>query len=619
MVKYTFFRWALVISGKTPLTLLQWLGYMAGTLIWISGTRMSKVACENIDLCFPHLSKSERRKLARRSLQETGKTMLETSRYWTQANKTCLGDIKLIEDEELLAQLNHPRDLKKTNKSRSIIIIAPHLGNWELMNHYLGRHWPITHMYQPARSKRLNQLIQSCRKKTGTEFVPADMTGIKAQVKALAHGKNIGTMPDQEPEPHTGIFVDFFGIPALTSQLVGALCLKTDCIPVIASCCRLRSEKGFKVSLKPIDISQDWSLQDTMKYVNESIEAVIREYPEQYLWSYKRFRTRPAGEEEFYNLQDSRLKQLSQGFAVKSFSGITRYLPLKITRLMGTCWGYLAYWFNFRRSRITRKNLDICLSELSDKQKNMLRLESLQELGKTAAEYGFICSSGEKLFSAAIPDISGLEHLPSVVTNDNTQFDMGQDASSGVENTTQGIVVLTPPQGNREVVMRYLGKHYPTFEYYHPNGSTALDKFIRKSRYGMGVTLYPHTREASDILSDHLCKGAVVTLCPDQQPRLRGGLFVPFFNVPALTTLALADILLRGKAKLVYGIALRTPLGFQLVFSPIKISPHMSSLDILKTVNSELEQLIKTAPTQYRWSDKRFNIRPMGELKVYRS
>lgn len=619
MVKYTFFRWALVIFGKTPLPLLQWLGYIAGTIIWMSGTRMSKVARINIDRCFPNLSKSERRKLVRRSLQETGKTMLETSRYWTQANKTCLGDIKFIEDEELRAQLNHPHDLNKTKKPRSIIIIAPHLGNWELMNHYLGIHWPITHMYQPARPRRLNQLIQSCREKTGTEFVPADMTGIKTQLKALAHGKNIGAMPDQEPEPHTGIFVDFFGIPALTSQLVAGLCLKTDCIPVIASCCRLKSVRGFKINLKPLNINRDCSLQESMKHLNEGIEAVIREYPEQYLWSYKRFRTRPAGEEEFYNLQDPWLKQLFQGFAVKMFSGITRYLPLKIARWMGACWGYVAYWFNFRRSRITRINLDLCLPEISDEQKKKLRLESLQELGKTAAENGFICSSGDQLFSNVISDIKGLEHLSSVVTTDNIPFSKDRDAISGVENTKQGIVVLTPPQGNREVVMRYLGKHYSTFEYYHPIGNTALDKFIRESRYGMGVTLHPHTSEASDNLSDHLSKGAVVTLCPDQQPRLRGGLFVPFFNVPALTTLALVDILLRGKAKLVCGIALRTPLGFQLAFSPIKISPLMSPADILKSVNTELEQIIRNAPPQYRWSDKRFNIRPKGESKIYRS
>ncbi|HKI75543.1 MAG TPA: hypothetical protein VJ998_12895, partial [Pseudomonadales bacterium] len=181
-----------------------------------------------------------------------------------------------------------------------------------------------------------------------------------------------------------------------------------------------------------------------------------------------------------------------------------------------------------------------------------------------------------------------------------------------------GTIVLTPPLGNREVLMRVLGSKFNVAEYYHPNSRSAVDDLIRTQRNAMGISLLPHSNAGVEILKSKLTKGEVVTLCPDQQPRLRSGEFVPFFGEPALTSTVLALLIKQTRAPVVLGAALRSRQGFRVMLSPCPIDPGQPIPCVLTDINRHLEQAIRTHPGEYRWSDKRFNIRPPGMEKVYR-
>ncbi|MBD3648687.1 MAG: hypothetical protein HUJ31_14820, partial [Pseudomonadales bacterium] len=163
------------------------------------------------------------------------------------------------------------------------------------------------------------------------------------------------------------------------------------------------------------------------------------------------------------------------------------------------------------------------------------------------------------------------------------------------------------------------GEAFNVAEYYHPATHTSLDNMIRRQRHAMGISLFPHTRRATARLVQHLREGGVVTLCPDQQPRLRGGEFIPFFGCPALTTTALACLLQQSGASLVFGVALREDRGFRVYFHPCEYgNTEAGNVAVLANVNEQLEKIVEQHMEQYRWSDKRFNIRPPGEPKVYR-
>ncbi|MCH7742539.1 MAG: lauroyl acyltransferase, partial [Proteobacteria bacterium] len=102
-----------------------------------------------------------------------------------------------------------------------------------------------------------------------------------------------------------------------------------------------------------------------------------------------------------------------------------------------------------------------------------------------------------------------------------------------------------------------------------------------------------------------------------QQPRLRSGVFVPFFKVDALTTLVLPYLLRESHAALVFGIALREDPGFRLYLHRCDYDAAADDKTMLLNINRQFEEIVSANRDQYRWSDKRFNIRPKGGEKLY--
>jgi Kdo2-lipid IVA lauroyltransferase/acyltransferase len=566
--------------------MLQPVGALLGSTLTLTSSRMLQVTRENIDLCYPQLSRKRRTQLVHRSLRETGKTITETAFAWASPRETCMRSITSVEGK---ADLDGKR-----SQDRGIIFILPHLGNWEIINHFLGHHYALTHMYLPNQAPKLDKLIQSYRSRTGTNFVKADLCGIRKQIQILEAGGAIGTMPDQEPEVHTGKFAHFFGQPALTGELIPRLAKRTGAICVVAYCKRLRGGAGFRVILKQVKPASPGEAM-TVQTLNDAIEGAVREVPEQYLWSYKRFRTREEGEKELYQFSDHPIRVLLEKMILITLLLTSANLNLATLQLLSAS---LARYFLFVRGkhvRVASRNVSICFAgQHAAEQKRLVR-SSIQEFSRTIFETGRVWHCSDDELEAMLLSVEGLEHM-----------------------TLGSAIVLTPPLGNREVVMRYLGLHYKTTEYYHPNSNTSLDELIRRQRASMGIALLDHTNQRRKKLLENLHDGQVITLCPDQQPRLRSGAFVPFFGIEALTTLTLPYILKESRAVLVFGIALREDTGFRLYLHPCEYDAGADDKTMLADINRQLEEVVAENCDQYRWSDKRFNIRPRGTEKLYR-
>jgi len=481
---------------------------------------------------------------------------------------------------------------------RGLIFIIPHLGNWELLNHYLGKAYGLTHMYQPNPSADINGMIQAWREGTGTRFVEADRAGIRAQLEALRCGRAIGAMPDQEPGVHTGQFADFFGVACLTNTLIPNLARRTGAACILAWCERLDNGAGFRVMFEPLSLPG--TREACLAALNCGIERAVRSRPEQYLWSYKRFRTRPAGELERYQFRQHPARVAVEATLCRGLFALCNALPLRALRLLGRAGGDGLGLLRSRYARVARINLELCSRQLAAGDILRLRRECLRELAATGLETGKLWRCGDVAFDNLLPGIEGAENMP----------DPG--------GASRGTIVLTPPLGNREAVMRWLGRRYPATEYYHPRADTALDDAVRRQRSTMGIALVPHCEESVDVLASKLADGEIAILCPDQQPRLRGGIFVPFFGVAALTSLALARLIRETGAPVVLAAAIREDTGFRLCFQCCEFAPDLSDAGLLTAINRQLEETIGPHAAQYRWSDKRFNIRSRGEPGVYR-
>lgn len=178
-------------------------------------------------------------------------------------------------------------------KGSGVMILAPHIGNWELVGHFLGIHYPLTAMYQPAQLPTVDKLIRQGRG-LNMQLAPTDRSGVVLLVKALRQGEMVGILPDQVPTSGAGEFADFFGKPALTMTLVRQLQKKTGCPVVMAQANRVNG--GFEIVFsEPHSDLFDEDPAVALAGLNRSVEQVVNSACEQYQWEYKRYRRQPLG------------------------------------------------------------------------------------------------------------------------------------------------------------------------------------------------------------------------------------------------------------------------------------------------------------------------------------
>lgn len=274
-----------------PLRMTQALGGLMGSRFYRGNNKMARITRTNLALCYPEQSEAEREALIRSSLAETGKTILEMGGAWIAPTPLSLKRIRSVQGEEVL------QEALKTGKG--VILIAPHLGNWELLNLYVSKRYPITVMYKPPKWPLLDRLIRRQRARIGSAMAPASRKGVMMVLKALRRGEMVGILPDQEPERSGGLFAPFFGVQALTMKLVSQLALETGAIAVCGYARRLPKGAGYEICFRTADGRiHDRPLEASITALNRSVEACVRDLPEQYQWEYRRFEQRPDGDSQ---------------------------------------------------------------------------------------------------------------------------------------------------------------------------------------------------------------------------------------------------------------------------------------------------------------------------------
>lgn len=286
-MKFQLFKLVLAITNALPLTAVHWLGQIIGKLSWLANGRLRRIVETNVRLCFPELDPMQQIALVRKSLSETGKVILEAGKMWYPQGDDVLALVQSSENERLIKEAQQ--------QGRGVILAIPHCGCWEIVGLYCARHYPMTTMYAAMGRPQLDQLILNRRQRTGATLVPADVSGIRAMSKALKRQELVGMLPDQSPTNH-GEFTDFMGHPCYTMTLLPKLAKSTNAVVIFVWAKRLEDSSGFQLEFRQAsqDIAQ-LELAAALRTMNTDIEALIRQAPEQYLWTYKRFRKRPGG------------------------------------------------------------------------------------------------------------------------------------------------------------------------------------------------------------------------------------------------------------------------------------------------------------------------------------
>jgi KDO2-lipid IV(A) lauroyltransferase len=285
-------RGACSLAAQMPLLLIQHVGALLGRILWFSRSRSAKTTLANIRLCFPDWTSAQQETLARQSLVETGKTILETGACWNWSLEKCRKLIRHVEGEQLFADC--------CADTRGLILLAPHLCTWEILPSVLTQHTQYTAMYKPPKIRPLDGWIQTVRNHANANVVPTNRRGVSELMKILKAGGCIVVLPDQEPERESGGFAPFFGVETLTISLVHGLATKTGAQLLEVNAVRLPDGQGFDVVFRDANAVNTPELRASLSAMNAVIETAVRAIPSQYQWEYKRFKRRPQGKADFY-------------------------------------------------------------------------------------------------------------------------------------------------------------------------------------------------------------------------------------------------------------------------------------------------------------------------------
>jgi KDO2-lipid IV(A) lauroyltransferase len=182
---------------------------------------------------------------------------------------------------------------------RGVLFATAHLGNWELSAYaHALLAAPMNVIARPLDNPLIERLVEHRRRLSGNRLIyKKDFA--RSILKALSANQAVGILIDQNASPDTGVFVDFFGIPACAGTGFAKIAAHSGAAVVPGFALWSDEEQRYVLRFyPPLPVTGD-ATRDTQA-LQSLLEQVIREYPDQWLWIHRRWKTRPAGESSLY-------------------------------------------------------------------------------------------------------------------------------------------------------------------------------------------------------------------------------------------------------------------------------------------------------------------------------
>jgi KDO2-lipid IV(A) lauroyltransferase len=271
-----------------PLPVLRALGWGLGRLLYALGHERRNVALTNLRLCFPEQTVAEREDLARRHFVAFSRAVLDRTLGWW-ASRERLERIIRIHGVEYLTD----------PEGRPVIMLSPHFVGLDAGGTAISMHITGCSVFSKQKNPVLNKLIYDGRMRFNEAILLSRQDGMRKIVKAMKAGHQFYYLPDMDFGPEESIFVPFFGVQAATIPALSRLVRLTNARVVPVICHQVRD--GYEIEvMPPWDNFPGESVEADTEFMNRFIESQVLRMPAQYFWLHKRFKTRPPGEQRFY-------------------------------------------------------------------------------------------------------------------------------------------------------------------------------------------------------------------------------------------------------------------------------------------------------------------------------
>lgn len=271
------------LMARCPLWLLHALGSLAGWLSYaLSPSYRQRFQAQVRQAGLPAAQ-------ARPAIAQAGRMVTELPWLWQR--RQALGELVRWQGAELIES--------RLAEGRGMVLLTPHLGCFEVtaraFAERFGRRMPITVLFRPARKAWMRALMEGAREREHLATAPANLAGVRQMLRALRQGQAIGLLPDQVPPEGLGVWAPFFGRPAYTMTLAAKLAVQSGAPLMLLWGERLAQGRGYVIHVQAgPTIPSEASPEQAATLINQAMEGLIRQAPQQYLWGYHRYK-QPRG------------------------------------------------------------------------------------------------------------------------------------------------------------------------------------------------------------------------------------------------------------------------------------------------------------------------------------
>jgi Kdo2-lipid IVA lauroyltransferase/acyltransferase len=277
-----------------PARLNRAMSVGVGWLGWHLAKSRRRVALVNLRLCFPEKTEAEREAIVHEHLRAYAQAALEHGFLWN-ASAEAIRNYVVLHDE------HHWKRFREGDEKRAVIWLCPHFLGLDAAAIRISVDTAGCSMYSTQSNPDLDQLMYEGRTRFNASKIFSRTEGIKPVIRAMREGYPFYYLPDMDFGARESVFVPFFGVQAATLTAVSRLAKLTNAavVPVIAT--QRNDGSGYDVRFHPAleNFPSGDDVADA-KRINELVESYVLENIPQYLWTHKRFKTRPEGEKSFY-------------------------------------------------------------------------------------------------------------------------------------------------------------------------------------------------------------------------------------------------------------------------------------------------------------------------------
>ena len=281
-------RWTRLLA-PLPLPLLRFLGMLLGWVLWLFAHHRRRIVQINLRLCYPHLTKSARATLVRRTFVRFGQSLLDRAWLWHAPSDVVASRLVIQGEVDWL------------NGTGARVLFAPHFvgldAGWTALTRALDR--PFATIYAKQSRPQLDAWVHAGRSRFGSpKLLPRQQLG-RSVLQVMRQDAALYLLPDMDLGARDAVFVPFFGVQAATVTTLSRVAAIGHC--AVAPVTTRLTSKGYEVTIHPAWV--DYPTADPTAdaaYMNAKLQAFVDTMPDQYYWVHKRFKTRPPGERPIY-------------------------------------------------------------------------------------------------------------------------------------------------------------------------------------------------------------------------------------------------------------------------------------------------------------------------------